>query len=117
MCRYGYNAVCCSLPVEGVSDKDYIAHISKHAAMQQQQKKSNGQLSEASTWTIYSASQNLPAVLNDPTKGKQGNFLTKTWGDSFVEKTDIPKSPLLPEVTMQHFDAYLKKVSRVRMSS
>jgi vacuolar protein sorting-associated protein 54 len=99
--------------VEGVSDKDYIAHASKHAAMQQQ-RKSNGQLSEAgSSWTVYSAIQNLPAVLNDPFKGKQSNFLTRTWGDGFVEKVDIPKSPYLPEITMQHFEMYLKKIARV----
>ncbi|XP_023287854.1 vacuolar protein sorting-associated protein 54 [Orussus abietinus] len=122
VCRYGYNDVCSSLPVEGVSDKDYVAHASKHAVMQQQ-RKSNGQISELpSSWTIYSAAQNLPAVLNDPTKGKQSNFFTKTWGDSFVEKTDIPKSPYLPEITAQHFESYMKKIARryrkhARMSS
>ncbi|KAG7204995.1 hypothetical protein KM043_005380 [Ampulex compressa] len=112
VCLYGYNGVCTSLPVEGVSDKDYIAHAMKHATMQQQ-RKSNGQLSEpSSSWTVYSASQNLPAVLNDPFKGKQSNFLTRTWGDGFVEKVDIAKSPFLPEVTMQHFETYMKKIAR-----
>ncbi|XP_018370917.1 PREDICTED: vacuolar protein sorting-associated protein 54 [Trachymyrmex cornetzi] len=112
VCLYGYNGVCTSLPVEGVSDKDYIAHAMKHAIMQQQ-RKSNGELSEASSsWTVYSAVQNLPAVLNDPFKGKQSNFLTRTWGDGFIEKIDIPKSPYLPEVTMQHFEMYLKKIAR-----
>lgn len=99
--------------MEGVSDKDYIAHATKHATMQQQ-RKSNGQLSEAgSSWTVYSAAQNLPAVLNDPFKGKQSNFFTRTWGDGFVEKVDIPKSPYLPEITMQHFEMYFKKIARV----
>lgn len=113
VCLYGYNGVCTSLPVEGVSDKDYIAHAMKHAIMQQQ-RKSNGDLSEtSSSWTVYSAAQNLPAVLNDPFKGKQSNFLTRTWGDGFVEKIDIPKSPYLSEVTMQHFEMYLKKIARV----
>lgn len=112
VCLYGYNGVCTSLPVEGVSDKDYVAHATKHATMQQQ-RKSNGQLSEpSSSWTVYSAAQNLPAVLNDPFKGKQSNFLTRTWGDGFVEKVDIPKSPYLPEITMQHFESYLKKITR-----
>lgn len=82
----------------------------------QQQKKSNGQLNEASTsWSFYSAAQNLPAVLNDPNRGKQSNFLTKTWGDSFIEKVDIPKSPYLPEITIQHFELYLKKIARVSL--
>ncbi|CAK9832874.1 Vacuolar protein sorting-associated protein 54 [Anthophora retusa] len=112
VCLYGYNGVCTSLPVEGVSDKDYVAHAMKHAKMQQQ-RKSNGQLAEpSSSWTVYSAAQNLPAVLNDPFKGKQSNFLTRTWGDGFVEKVDIPKSPYLPEITMQHFESYLKKIAR-----
>jgi hypothetical protein len=30
VCRYGYNGVCTSLPVEGVSDKDYEDHVMKH---------------------------------------------------------------------------------------
>ena len=116
VCRYGYNGVCSSLPVEGVSDKDYIAHATKHATMQQQ-KKANGQISEpSSSWSVYSAAQNLPAVLNDPNKGKQSTFLTKTWGDSFVEKVEIPKSPFLPEVTAQHFESYLKKIARVSVN-
>lgn len=116
VCRYGYNGVCSSLPVEGVSDKDYVAHATKHATMQQQQqqKKSNGQVGGSTpSWTVYSAAQNLPAVLNDPNKGKQSNFLTKTWGDAFVEKVDIPKSPYLPDVSIQHFDVYMKKIARV----
>lgn len=30
VCRYGRNGVCPSLPVEGVSDKDYEAHVKKN---------------------------------------------------------------------------------------
>ncbi|XP_066260954.1 vacuolar protein sorting-associated protein 54 [Euwallacea similis] len=63
-------------------------------------------------WTIYKASQFLPAVLNDPNKGKQSNFFTRTWGDSFVEKTVIEKSPYLPEITYAHFDHYLRKYGK-----
>ncbi|XP_034181846.2 VPS54 subunit of GARP complex scat isoform X1 [Osmia lignaria lignaria] len=112
VCLYGYNGVCTSLPVEGVSDKDYVAHATKHAIMQQQRKRNGHLLEPSSSWTVYSAAQNLPAVLNDPFKGKQSNFLTRTWGDSFVEKVDIPKSPYLPEITLQHFESYLKKIAR-----
>ncbi|XP_003705328.2 VPS54 subunit of GARP complex scat [Megachile rotundata] len=112
VCLYGYNGVCTSLPVEGVSDKDYVAHATKHAIMQQQRKRNGHLLEPSSSWTVYSAAQNLPAVLNDPFKGKQSNFLTRTWGDGFVEKVDIPKSPYLPEITMQHFETYLKKIAR-----
>ncbi|CAB0045333.1 unnamed protein product [Trichogramma brassicae] len=132
VCRYGYNQVCSSLPVEGVSDKDYIAHAAKHAAnMQQQQqlKKSNGQMlvatsgaasstgSASTSWSVYSAAQNLPAVLNDPYKGKQSNFLTKTWGDSFIEKTDIPKSLYIPEINEHHFDSYRKRIIKFDFNS
>ncbi|XP_022906084.2 vacuolar protein sorting-associated protein 54 [Onthophagus taurus] len=63
-------------------------------------------------WSLYSASQNLPAVLNDPNRGKQSNFFVKTWGDSFVEKVGIEKSPFLPEITYAHFDTYLKKIGK-----
>lgn len=64
---------------------------------------------EDESWSIYTASQHLPAVLTDPNRGKQANFFTKTWGDSFVEKTVIEKSPFLPEITYTHFEAYLRK--------
>uniref|UniRef100_A0A6P7FVR7 Vacuolar protein sorting-associated protein 54 n=1 Tax=Diabrotica virgifera virgifera TaxID=50390 RepID=A0A6P7FVR7_DIAVI len=63
-------------------------------------------------WSLYSASQHLPAVLTDPNKGKQANFFTKTWGDTFVEKSVIEKSPFLPEITWAHFEGYLKKYGR-----
>lgn len=63
-------------------------------------------------WTFYSSSQNLPAVLNDPNRGKQSNFFTKTWGDSFVEKIEIHPSPYLPEISLSHFESYCKKITR-----
>lgn len=67
---------------------------------------------EDEPWSIYTASQHLPAVLTDPNRGKQSNFFTKTWGDSFVEKTVIEKSPFLPEITYAHFDAYIRKYGK-----
>lgn len=63
-------------------------------------------------WSVYCAAQNLPAVLNDPNRGKQTNFFVKTWGDTFVEKTEIERSPFLPEITYAHFETYLRKVGR-----
>lgn len=63
-------------------------------------------------WTLYKASQYLPAVLSDPNKGKQSNFFTRTWGDSFVEKTEIEKSPFLPDISYAHFDQYLRKYGK-----
>ncbi|KAJ8945379.1 hypothetical protein NQ318_007025 [Aromia moschata] len=67
---------------------------------------------EGEHWTLYNASQHLPAVLTDPNRGKQQNFFTKTWGDAFVEKTSIEKSPFLPEITYAHFEAYLRKFNK-----
>lgn len=66
----------------------------------------------AQQWTVYSAVQNLPAVLNDPNRTKRSTFFTNTWGDSFVEKNDIPNSPYLPEITRGHFELYMKKIGR-----
>lgn len=63
-------------------------------------------------WSVYSAVQNLPAVLNDPNRGKQQNFFSKTWGDTFIEKTPISNSPFLPEITYSHFETYLRKHGR-----
>lgn len=34
MCRYGANGVCSTLPVEGVSDRDYEDHVLKHHVYQ-----------------------------------------------------------------------------------
>lgn len=67
---------------------------------------------EDEQWTIYTAAQHLPAVLTDPNRGKQINFFTKTWGDTFVEKTVIEKSPFLPEITYGHFETYLRKFGK-----
>jgi hypothetical protein len=43
----------------------------------------------------------------------QRDFFTKTWGDSFVEKTDIPKPLYLPDITHVHFESYIRKIARV----
>lgn len=63
-------------------------------------------------WTFYSSSQNLPAVLNDPNRGKQNNFFTKTWGDGFIDKVDIQPSPYLPVITLAHFESYCKRIAK-----
>jgi hypothetical protein len=85
-------------------------------------------------WNIFMSSQNLPAVLNDPNRGKQvlensvysafiykfgiffqRDFFTKLWGDDFVESAYIGKPEHLPEVSPASFEPYLRKISRVRM--
>ena len=64
---------------------------------------------------MYSANQNLAAVLNDPNRGKQKDFFTKLWGVDFTEKTisEISKHPYLPEINLSHFENYIKKISKV----
>ncbi|XP_047119390.1 vacuolar protein sorting-associated protein 54 [Schistocerca piceifrons] len=128
VCHYGLNGVCPSLPVEGVSDQDYEEHVLRHHVQQPrsarhqamlgrhskllllQQQQQNAEHSQP--WTVYSASQNLPAVLNDPSRGKQRDFFTKTWGDGFVEKSDIPVPHYIPDIGPQHFESYLRKIAR-----
>jgi len=46
----------------------------------------------------------------------QRDFFTKTWGDSFVEKTDIPKPHYLPDIGHAHFESYLRKIARVSIT-
>jgi vacuolar protein sorting-associated protein 54 len=85
--------VCSSLPVEGVSDEDYEDHVYKHHVfpnqsaikarsgnlrklMDQQMTEKPNVVAEGQRWSVYSAAQNLPALLNDPNKGKQVILLT-----------------------------------------
>lgn len=63
-------------------------------------------------WSVFLSAQNLPAVLNDPHRGKQSNIFTKKWGDSFVEKVHIPASPFLPDITYDHLDSYMKHIGK-----
>lgn len=85
--------MCSSLPVEGVSDEDYEDHVYKHHVFPHQyaikatrgnlRNLMNHQMSEKPNvvavekqWSLYSAAQNLPAILNDPNRGKQVILLT-----------------------------------------
>lgn len=104
MCRYGYNGVCASLPLDGVSDRDYETHVTKYHV---------NQISRGpEQWSVFSAAQNLPAVLNDPSRGKQLNLFTKKWGDSFVERVHIPASNYLVDITYDHLEPYMKKIGK-----
>ncbi|XP_004519338.1 vacuolar protein sorting-associated protein 54 [Ceratitis capitata] len=105
VCRYGFNGVCPSLPLDGVSDRDYDAHVAKYHVNQLTREL-------PPEWSVFSAAQNLPAVLNDPSRGKQSNLFTKKWGDHFVEKTHIPPTPRLPEITYADFDKYITKIGK-----
>lgn len=104
MCRYGYKGVCASLPLDGVSDRDYVEHVMNNHMNQTKE--------VPEEWSIYMAAQNLPAVLNDPSRGKQSNIFTKKWGDSFVEKVHIGSTPLLPDITYDHLELYIRQIGK-----
>uniref|UniRef100_A0A0K8THJ3 Vacuolar protein sorting-associated protein 54 n=1 Tax=Lygus hesperus TaxID=30085 RepID=A0A0K8THJ3_LYGHE len=123
VCRYGENGVCWTLPVEGVSDSDYEKHVLRHhvsvsAGTASRKVSTSSAGSDRLTypshkWALSSTAQNLPAVLNDPSKGKQQkDFFTKQWGESFVEVTSVPDPSYLPHVTRANFDRYLKKITK-----
>lgn len=104
VCRYGYNGVCASLPLDGVNDRDYETHVTKYHV---------NQINKGpEQWSVFSSAQNLPAVLNDPSRGKQTNLFTKKWGDTFIEKVTILPSPHLADITYNDFDIYLKKIGK-----
>ncbi|KAJ7371032.1 Vacuolar protein sorting-associated protein 54 [Desmophyllum pertusum] len=127
VCRYGKNGVCPSLPVEGVSDKDYEAHVKKnHTKHEEIKAEFNATVTtdetlyprprlppisfpNANAFTVYSSTQNLPAILNDPRLLKrQTDFFTKAWGEDFVPQ-EVPPLTLLPRIPTIYFDDYLKK--------
>lgn len=118
VCRYGYNGVCSSLPLEGVSDQDYEDHVLKHHAFTMFNKGSSGVISEAQTrgreekWGVFSSTQNIPAVLNDPRRGMKRDFFTKTWGENFVEVREIPPHVALPQVTCKHVESYVRRLRK-----
>ncbi|KAG6464728.1 vacuolar protein sorting-associated protein 54 [Manduca sexta] len=103
LCQYGQNGMCSSLQFGDLRKAGFKYHIREYHSYVK---------SPTDDWTFYSSSQNLPAVLNDPNRGKQSHFFTKTWGDSFIEKVEIYPSPYLPDISLAHFETYCKKFSK-----
>ncbi|XP_072938540.1 vacuolar protein sorting-associated protein 54 [Epargyreus clarus] len=103
LCQYGKNGICSALQFGDLRKPGFKYHVREYHLYAR---------NDSDDWTFYSSSQNLPAVLNDPNRGKQSNFFTKTWGDSFIDKVDIYPSPYLPEITLMHFESYCKKISK-----
>ena len=64
-------------------------------------------------WSYQDSCVNLPAVLNDPGKGKQKDFFTRSWGVDFVDSVVLPSSPHLCELPPNAFDRYLRKVRQL----
>lgn len=129
VCRYGRNGVCPSLPVEGVSDVDYEAHVEKHhvgtsvknenshaSAVNNRENRMIGYVQlppisfKEENWTFFSSTQNLAAVLNDPNEGKRSKeFFTRTWGAEF-EPCEVPPLTLLQAVPKHYFSDYIRKI-------
>ena len=44
--------------------------------------------------------------------GKQRDFFTRTWGEDFTENSPIPPSPYVCELSINHFEKYLRKLRK-----
>lgn len=111
VCRYGEHEVCASLPLEGVSDEDYEAHVAKHHLLREYWPDA---VAEA-RWTLHRSAQNLPAVLNDPRRSRREvDFFTRTWGDHFTEAPPAGGEGPGARITRQLFDPYLARCARSR---
>ncbi|KAK2170701.1 hypothetical protein LSH36_1g18004 [Paralvinella palmiformis] len=138
VCRYGPNEICPSLPLDGVSDKDYEDHVARfHVASISDAPKPDSQTTTASQnssqspsptsspalnepsvvqdqhkWTIYQSCVNLPALLNDPRLTRREiDIFSKTWGESF-ERAVVQPSTHIPNITRDHFRRYIKRTSK-----
>jgi hypothetical protein len=72
-CHYGDNGICNACPAVGISQSDYVGHVTRHHVLTRPPSTTSmDRLSFSShnnSWTVYSSTVNLPAVLNDPNKG------------------------------------------------
>ena len=75
-----------------------------------------GNSGKLESWSVLSSTVNLPAVLNDPGKGKQKDFFTRSWGVDFADSALLPPSPHLCELPPNAFDRYLRKVKNSLIS-
>ena len=122
-CHYGTNNLCQYLPLEGVSDRDYEQHVLKiHVKIPAEMTELDlapvlptsetpsppSVVADQQKWTYYKASVNMPALLNDPAKGKQTDIFTQTWGSEF-QRFDVSPTKRLPEISSKVFRSYIKK--------
>ena len=66
---------------------------------------------EEPKWTVFSASQNLSAALNDPAR-RELDLFTKTWGGYFTPTAPLPPSSI-PNIELGDFLRYLKETAAV----
>ncbi|CAA97331.2 Vacuolar protein sorting-associated protein 54 [Caenorhabditis elegans] len=137
LCRYGEHGVCQKLPLEGVCDLDFEAHIRRCHTSSQPAGYSSPTSSlvasytedseetaslrsirltsdrdtptiEKKKFTLHSFTQNLSAVLADPSRSRSDltTFFTRHWGDSFVPTQPVPQSKRLARLADSAFDSY-----------
>jgi len=107
-CRYGENSICITCPAVGISKVDYADHVTRHHINRDKVKFNPNH----DFWNVLSSSVNLPAVLNNPDKGKQKDFFTRSWGVDFVDSSILPSSPHVCEIPHLSFDRYLRKIRK-----
>ena len=108
ICRYGENNICSACPGVGVSQVDYNNHVTRHHIHRDKVVFNPNN----DFWNVLSSSVNLPAVLNNPAKGKQKDFFTRSWGADFVDSAILPPSAHVCEIPPNTFDRYLRKVRK-----
>jgi len=108
-CNYGDNKICNACPAVGISQSDYVGHVNRHHLQVGMSRQS---VDRGDRWGVYNSTVNLPAALNDPGKGKQKDFFTRSWGVEFVDSTLLPPSPHICQLPPNSFDRYLRKVRR-----
>ena len=108
ICRYGENNICSACPGVGVSQVDYNTHVTRHHIHRDKVVFNPNN----DFWNVLSSSVNLPAVLNNPAKGKQKDFFTRSWGADFVDSAILPPSAHVCEIPPNTFDRYLRKVRK-----
>ena len=108
ICRYGENNICSACPGVGVSQVDYTNHVTRHHINRDKVVFNPNN----DFWNVLSSSVNLPAVLNNPAKGKQKDFFTRSWGADFVDTAILPASGNICEIPANTFDRYLRKLRK-----
>ena len=106
--RYGENNICSACPGVGVSQVDYNAHVTRHHIHRDKVVfNPNNEF-----WNVLLSSVNLPTDLNNPAKGEQKNFFTRSWVADFVDSAILHPSAYVCEIPPNTFDRYLRKVRK-----
>ena len=98
------------------SNHELIAETNSYLSDNRLEVKPNVISDSLQKWNVYSSSQNLSSVLNDPSKPRSYSetIFTKDWGHHFIDNQTIPQNPFHPKITHKDFDHYIRKVSKRR---